>query len=121
MDPNVNPLSIADAVRADRRRTRRVDVRINLVGQASSSRVLLANVSAGGCLLYASCLLKADETHTLRFKVDPDGEELVIQARVVHAIGVRGHGDIGCVAGMEFTDHSASQRVAIERLIEAAL
>lgn len=117
MDTPADPPSSGTAAGAERRRTPRADVRITMSGQASSSRVRLANVSEGGCLVYASCLLNAGDTHLLRFKSE-NGEELRLHARVVHALEVSGDPETACVAGLEFMgDDSALQRAAVDRLL----
>lgn len=120
MDTVPNADSLSAVSRADRRRTARVDVRINLVGQASSCRVVLVNVSEGGCQLFSSCVLKPGENHTLRFTALPAADEIVLEARVVHVVGVSGHPDIGCLAGMEFTNSGTRHRAAIDRLLAVA-
>jgi hypothetical protein len=106
----------AGATSGERRSTRRLEIRINLAGNVSSSRVRLANISEGGCLVYASSLLNAGDTHVLRF--NPDGEELQVAVRVVHAVRASGIPDAACVAGLEFSAGSdVEQRAAIERLV----
>lgn len=105
---------------AERRRFQRVDVRINMAGQLSSSRVRLVNVSTGGCLVHASHMLEPGEPHVLKFRRDPGGEPLALHTRVVYAAPMAGDPDIVCVAGLEFVEDSAAAREASEVLVALA-
>ena len=104
----------------DRRRFTRVDVRINMAGQLSSSRVRLVNVSQGGCLVHASHMLEAGELHVLRFTREPGGAPLAVHTRVVYVAPLTGEQDVACVAGLEFMEDSAAEKAAIEALVAVA-
>jgi hypothetical protein len=104
---------------AERRRYPRLDVRINLAGQLSSSRIRLVNVSAGGCLVHASHMLTPGDLHILKFRGEPQGQLQSLHTRVVYAAPIGGDPDVACVAGLEFADDSALGREATEALVEA--
>ena len=104
----------------ERRRFPRVDVRINMAGQLSSSRVRLVNVSQGGCLVHASHMLEPGEQHVLRFTREPGGAPLTVHTRVVYVAPLSGEQDVACVAGLEFTDDSAAEKAAIQALVVVA-
>lgn len=117
MDTPSDARLTSNAAGAERRRTPRVDVRITMSGQASSSRVRLANVNEGGCLVYASCLLNVGDTHLLRFTTD-SGDDVMIRTRVVHIAKMSGDPDTACLAGLEFFgDDSERQQQAIVQLL----
>jgi hypothetical protein len=105
---------------AERRRSPRVDVRIDMAGQLSSCRVRISNVSAGGCLVFASCMLAAGDVHQLRFNTSPDRERVTLQVRVVYAVPVGGDPDVVCAAGLEFTSPEAAEQTAIDALVALA-
>jgi hypothetical protein len=95
-------------------------VLISLLGQTAGGRVRLADVSDSGCLVYANCLLRSGDTHTVRFYVALHLGEVTVDARVVYTTRVTGDPETACVAGLEFVGDSAQQRAAIERLIAAS-
>jgi hypothetical protein len=101
----------------ERRQSPRADLRIDMAGQLSSSRVRLANVSSGGCLVYGSCVLNEGDVHVLRFGRDAEGDAHSLTVRVVYAFPVEGQPDAACVAGLAFTDESLGNRAAIAALV----
>ncbi len=100
---------------ANRRRSPRTKVRLDVAGELCSVGAHLVEISAHSCLVAASGILRFGDVQTLR--VDGDGDR-VLYVRVVHVMRVQGGPDpeITCVAGLEFLTPDA-QHDTIQRLI----
>ena len=114
---------IIDAAAPARRRHPRYAVsgRITCDLLPAHIRVILLNMSRGGCLIRSPLGFRLGDGHRFRFTLEADRDALfIVRARVVHCVAVPANDDAPYLVGLEFLDTTTTvAERALDRLVAA--
>ena len=110
---------MSDNPQSDRRRTPRVSVVARVYGHIVSLNLptTLLNLSPGGFLMQSPVEFPVGAVEEFRFTAN--GIDLVLRARVVHAMTASRVDGPVYLTGLAFVDPNADQQDAIARLVSA--